>query len=144
MELIFNPRGEFRWSPYGPVKQIYCPHFHAGAAGVFSYLLRSVQMLKREWGAESETGSYRTYSIPGKITALVPEFAVKYLHSAELQPKFLRLQWRTCPWAEHCDNDDSRLWKQKAYKILIQLVHEFPICAAGKNATPCIANWCDR
>ena len=32
------------------------------------------------------TGSYRTYSIPGKIAALVPEFAVKDMPSAELYP----------------------------------------------------------
>ena len=30
------------------------------------------------------TGSYRTYSIPGKTAALVPEFAVEDLPSAEL------------------------------------------------------------
>ena len=32
------------------------------------------------------TGSYRTYSNPGKTAALVPEFAVEDLPSAELQP----------------------------------------------------------
>ena len=53
MELIFNPCGEFRWSPEGPVSQIHSPHLHVGAPGIFSDLLRSVQMLKREWGAES-------------------------------------------------------------------------------------------
>ena len=53
------------------------------------------------------TGSYRTYSIPGKTAALVPEFAVVHLPSAELQPRFLHLQRRTCPWAEHFDDDDD-------------------------------------
>ena len=53
------------------------------------------------------TESYRTYSIPGKTAALVPEFAVEDLPSAELQPRFLRLQSRTCPWAEHSDHDDD-------------------------------------
>ena len=38
------------------------------------------------------TGSYRTYSIPGKAAALVPEFAVDNLTSAELQPRFLRFE----------------------------------------------------
>ena len=46
---MFNPCDEFRWSPEGPVSQIYFPHLHVGAPGIFSYLLRSVQMLKREW-----------------------------------------------------------------------------------------------
>ena len=38
------------------------------------------------------TGSYRTYSVPGKTAALIPEFAVEDLPTAELQPRFLRLQ----------------------------------------------------
>ena len=42
------------------------------------------------------TGSYRTYSIPSKTTALVPKFAVEDLRSAELQPWFLSLRWKTC------------------------------------------------
>ena len=37
------------------------------------------------------TERYRTYSIPGKTAALVPEFEVEVLPSAELQPRFLRL-----------------------------------------------------
>ena len=49
---------------------------------MFPDLLRSVQMIKREWGAESK-GSYRTYS------SLV-----------KLQPWFLSLPWRNCLWAE--------------------------------------------
>ena len=53
MVLIFNPCGEFQRSPEGPVSQIHSPHLHAGAPGIFSDFIRSVQMLKREWGAES-------------------------------------------------------------------------------------------
>ena len=53
MELILNPCGEFRWNPEGPVSKIHSPPFLIGAPGIFSDLLRSVQMLKREWGAES-------------------------------------------------------------------------------------------
>ena len=52
-------------------------------------------------------GSYRTYSIHGKTAALVPEFSVKDLPSAEMQPKFLHLEKSTCPWAEHSDDDDD-------------------------------------
>ena len=51
------------------------------------------------------TGSYRTYSIPDKTAALIPEFAMEDLPSAELQARFLRLQRRTCPWAGHSDDD---------------------------------------
>ena len=50
MELIFNPCGIFQWSP---VSQIHSSHLYAGAPGIFSDLLMSVQTLKREWGAES-------------------------------------------------------------------------------------------
>ena len=56
--------------------------------GIYLDVLRSVQMLKREWCAQR----YRTYSIPGKTAALVPEFAVEDLASAELRHWFLRLQ----------------------------------------------------
>ena len=99
MELIFNLCGEFRWCPEGPVSQIHSPHLHIGVPGIFSDLLRSVQMLKREWCVESN-GKLRSYSIPGKTATLVPEFAVEDLPSAEPQPRFLHLQWRTYPWAE--------------------------------------------
>ena len=91
MELVFNPCGEFRLSPEGPVNQIHSPHLHIGAPGIFSDLLRSVQMLKREWGAESN-GKLPHLFIPGKTAALVPEFVVEDLPSAELQPRFLHLQ----------------------------------------------------
>ena len=78
MELIFNSCGEFRWSPEGSVSQIYSPHLHVGAPGIFWDLLRFVQMRKRKWDAESK----------GKLTPV------------KLQPWFLSLQWKTCLWTE--------------------------------------------
>ena len=47
---------------------------------------------ERESGMQKAMGSYRTYSIPRKGPALVPEFAVEDLPLAELQSRFLRLQ----------------------------------------------------
>ena len=91
MELIFNPCSEFWRSPEGPFSQIHSPHLHVGAPGIFSDLLRFVLMLKREWGVESN-GKLAHLFIPGKTAALVPEFVVEDLPSAELQPWFLRLQ----------------------------------------------------
>ena len=44
----------------------------------------------KESGVRKGTGSYRTYSVPGKTAVLVPEFAVEDLPSAQLQPRFLR------------------------------------------------------
>ena len=108
MELIFNPCGEIQWSPEGPVRQIQSPHLHVGTPVIFSDLLRSDLTLRREWGAESN-GKLPHLFIPGKTAILVPEFAVEDLPSAELQPWFLHMQWRTCPWAEHPadDHDDD-------------------------------------
>ena len=92
MELIFNPCGEFRFSPAGPVSQIHSSHIHIGAPGIFSDLLRSVHTLERESGLRKTTGSYLNYSIPSDTAALFPEFAVEDLLSAEQHPRFLRLQ----------------------------------------------------
>ena len=60
----------------------------------------------KESGVRKTAGSYRIYSNPGKTAALVPKFEVQDLPSAELQPRFRRLQLRTCPWAEN-SNDIS-------------------------------------
>ena len=78
MELIFKPCGEFQWSLEGPVSQIHSPHLHEGVPGIFSDILRSVQMLKREWGAETN-GKLPHPFIPNKTATLVPEFAVEDL-----------------------------------------------------------------
>ena len=85
LELIFNPCGEFRWSLESPISQIHSPHLHVGAPGIHTDLLRSVQMLKREWGSESNGA---------------------YLSLVKLQPWFPNMQWKICPWAEHSDVDD--------------------------------------
>ena len=95
MELKFNTCDEFRWSPEDPVSQIHSPHVLAGALGIFSDLLRFVQMLKRECGAEikgklphlfipsktaTQVSQFAMEDLPlGRIATLVPEFAVKDL-----------------------------------------------------------------
>ena len=78
MELIFNPCGEFRWTPEGPGSQIHSSHLHVGALGIFSDLLRSVKMLKREWGAESN-GKLPHLFIPRKTATWIPGFAMEDL-----------------------------------------------------------------
>ena len=88
MELIFNPCDEFQWSAEGPVSQIHSPHLLIGAPGIFSDLEMSVQMLKREWGVESNRTLLHLF-MPGKTAALVPDFVVEDLPLAELQPWFL-------------------------------------------------------
>ena len=79
MELMFNTCGEFRWSLEGSVSQIHSPHLLVDAPTIFSGLLRSLQMLKREWGAESN----------GKLPQLFKSLV-------KLQPLFLSLRWKTC------------------------------------------------
>ena len=103
MEVIFNTCGECRWSPEGPLSQLHSPHLLAGAPGIFSDLLRSLGMLKREWGAESN-GKLPHLSMLSTTAAWGPEFAVENLLWAELRPWFLSLQRKTCPCAEYSDD----------------------------------------
>ena len=70
--------------------QIHSPHLHDGAPGIFPELLKSVQMLKGEWGAESK-GKLPHLLIPSKTARLVHEFAVEDLplgRTAALVPEF--------------------------------------------------------
>ena len=72
------------------VSQIHSPHLHVDTTGIFSDVLRSVQMLKREWGAESNRKLPHLF-IPSKSTTFVPEFAVEDLaldRTAALVPEF--------------------------------------------------------
>ena len=90
MELIFNHCDEFRWSLEDPVRQIHSPNLHVGATGIFSDLLRSVQVLKRGWGAGTNWKLPHLF-IPSKTATSVPEFAVEDLslsRTAALVPQF--------------------------------------------------------
>ena len=90
MELIFNPCDEFRLSTEGTVSQIHSPNLHVGTPGIFSDLFRFVQVLKWEWGAESN-GKLPHLFIHSKTATLVPEFAVEGLplgRTAALVPEF--------------------------------------------------------
>ena len=72
------------------VSQIHSLHLHIGSLGIFSDLLCSVQMLKREWGEESN-GKLPHLFIPSKTATLVPEFTVEDLplsKTAALVPEF--------------------------------------------------------
>ena len=87
MELIFNPCGKFRRNPEGAVSQIHSPHLHVDAPDNLSDLLRSVQILKREWDAENNR-KLPHLSIPSKTTGRVPEFAMKDLPLRGTDTKF--------------------------------------------------------
>ena len=100
MELILNPYGEFRWSPESPVTQIHSPHLLVSAPGIISDLLRFVQMLKREWDAESNSKLPHLSSLV-KLQSRFLRLLWKTCFWAELHPWCLSLQWRTCPWTEH-------------------------------------------
>ena len=90
IELIFNPCDEFRWCSQGPVSQTHSPHLHGGAPGIFSDLIKSVHMLKKEWGAKRNEKLPHLF-IPSKTATLVPEFVVQDLplgRIATLVPEF--------------------------------------------------------
>ena len=59
-------------SPEGPVIQIHSPTSTLGPLGSFQNL-KSVHMLKREWGAE-RSGTLPNLFIPSKTATLVPAF----------------------------------------------------------------------
>ena len=96
----------FRWIPEGPVSQNHTPHLQVARWCPWD-LFRSIKICldAKESGVRKETGSYRTYSVPGKAAVLVSEFEVENLSSTELQPGFRSLQWRTCRWTKHTDDD---------------------------------------
>ena len=73
---------------------------------IFSDLVRSVQMLKREWDAE-RNGKLPNLFIPIKTATWFLSLQWKASFWAELQTWFLSLQWKTCPRAEHSDDDDD-------------------------------------
>ena len=75
----------------GPVSQVHYSHFQSGAPGNFSDHLSSVQILKTEWGAESN-GNISHLSIPSETAAYFPEFAVVDLplgRTVALVPEFV-------------------------------------------------------
>ena len=63
-------------------------------------------MLKREWGAE-RNGELPHLFIPSKTATLVPKFTLEDCLLTELQPWFLRFQWKTCSWSKHFNDDDG-------------------------------------
>ena len=80
--------------------------YHGATSLGFSDLLRSFQMLKTEWGAESN-GKLPHLFISSKAATLVPELAVEDLPLGRLQPWCLSLHLNTCRWPEHTDDDDD-------------------------------------
>ena len=79
MQLIFNPYSKFlcevRWAQLAKstlLTSMLVP------LGFFSDLSMSVQMLKREWGSESN-GKLPHLSIPSKTATWVSEFTVENL-----------------------------------------------------------------
>ena len=52
-------------------------------------------------------GSYPTYLSLVKLQPSFLSLQLKACPWTELQSWFLRLQWKTCPWVEHSDDDDD-------------------------------------
>ena len=110
MELTFNSYGEIRWSPEGPVPNPLSPPPRWCPWDLFTSFKVCSDAKERDRGAESN-GKLPHLFYPWKIATLVPEFAVEDLPSAEQQTRLLRLQWGTCPWAEHSDDYDNEMHK---------------------------------
>ena len=117
IEFIFNPCGKFRWSPEDAVTQIHSSHHHDGVPGIFPDLLRSVQMLIREWGAESN-GKLPNLFILSKNATLVSQFAVEDLplsRTATLVPIYIyrlycmAVKLGLSPWVRSTGYECSRI-----------------------------------
>ena len=76
----------------GPVSQIHSPHHLVGTPAIFFRSYKVCSDAKEGVGMRKATEIHHSYSIPGKTSFLVPEYAVEDLPSAELQPRFLFLQ----------------------------------------------------
>ena len=102
------------------MSQIHSPHLHVGVPGIFSDLLRSVQMLKRESGY----GKQRQATTP--IQSLI-----------KLQPSFLSLRWKTC-FRLNCSlgscacSEGSALGQNTLMKILYIYIYIY-LLNEGKN-----------
>ena len=87
MKLIFNPCGEFRWSPEGPVNRDHSPHLYVGAPGIFFRYFKVCSDGKERvgWGTQRKASKTATLDpefevedLPFERTAnLVPAFAVR-------------------------------------------------------------------
>ena len=105
------------------LSQIHSPHLRFGAPGIFSDLLRSVQMLKERVGCEKATGSYRTYSPLVKLQPWFLSLRWTICLWAELPPWCLSLQWKTCPWAEHTYTYIHKyIWRRRVIGISGSLI----------------------
>ena len=138
MQVIYNTCGEFWWSPEGPVSQIHSPHLHVDAPGIFSDLLRSVQMLKESgWGKQREATA--PIQSPVKLQPWLLPLRWKTFLWAELQPWRLDLQWRTSPWAEHSDDDDDNTQSVQFKRfVIIYFYIMFRTSGVVRNGSWCI------
>ena len=82
------------------------PHLHVGAPGIFSHLLISVKMLKRDWGVESNGkllhlfNPWKNCSLGSRVCGGRPAFG----RTAAWVPA---LAGTACPWLQHSDDDDD-------------------------------------
>ena len=96
MKLIFNPCGE-AWKAQLAKSTLLTSTL--GAPWSFQ-IFKVCSDAKEKVGCRKQREASYLF-IPSKTATLVPEFAVVDLPLAELQPRCLNLQWKTCPWAEH-------------------------------------------
>ena len=90
---------EYYWNPLASPPR--------GAPGIFSDLLRSGQMPKREWGAESNRKLPHLF-IPSRTAAFVPEFAMEDLPLVRIAILVPAFAVNDLPLEEHTDGDMQR------------------------------------
>ena len=104
-ELIFNPCGEFRWSPDGPISQIHSLTSSLVPLGSFKVCSDA-----KESGVRKATGSYRSYA------SLVKRQPKIYTGKPGGRRHIGRRRKR---WVEGIEEDmremDVRGWRRKSY-----------------------------
>ena len=111
-DLVKNPDGSDYLSPivnFGKVRRAQVAKSTLFTSTLvplesFQIFLRSVQMLKREWGAESN-GKLPNLFILSETATCFLSLRRKTCLWADLQPWCLSSQWKNCPWAEPSDDD---------------------------------------
>ena len=84
---------------------MHSAHLLVGAPGIFSDLLRFVQMLKREWGAEIN-GKLPHLFIPSKTATQVNKFAMEDLPLGRIAALVLEFAVKDLPLGRTHDDDD--------------------------------------
>ena len=124
MKLIFNPCGEFRWRPKGPVSQILSRQSKNAVViervGEGRIMLELIKESKRNWLdhwlrrncrlKDVLEGMVNGKKVRSRRNQMIDDIMINGLYEdtkrkaeKRVEWRMLSLQWKTCPWAEHYD-----------------------------------------